>query len=580
MRSTAVSDTKPSKKTSSEVFLSSHWRLRFFFFFLSSFVDFFFIWDQDRSRKRKTKSMKRRRDSSLEVSSYSSSEDECRRSRRKNSRRESKRGLRSPSPRRKRRESRKPEKKKKKSRKARHHRNLSISSSENGSSWSCSTCRSRSVSRSRSPVRADRKERGRGREREKAGKSSRKNRYRSPSCSTCSGGDSNRSSSSRSPIKEIKRKKENSRRSKLASRDREHKERSRDEDKAKIIKAYGDFPSSRSNDSRDVGRKKDTFEHCPEMKRTDEEVEHVKKDAYSDGVEEFTSSKINEESVKHGDDGVKKPSGPVENSNSSKVDDVELVLRLKALENFNKYRVGLLGSSKFGDKKAESGLSECVEDAGKTVETKLPSQAAVERRPAKSMDLQRHEEAESQASEVRIKSAVSRPAEARIKSVVSRPAQLSDALMSTEENNDNVRIKSKAVDNKLIPGNGEALNSHNDNVSIKSKAVDNKLIPSNGEALSSPNQLKSVNELVTLAMDDQAKRTSEEPKSSLVQETEGNKADVSASGASSAPKKETGKHNPSENVAEATQFEQKTFSRMHDGEMVQVRFLNFACVLA
>ncbi|XP_039130421.1 peptidyl-prolyl cis-trans isomerase G [Dioscorea cayenensis subsp. rotundata] len=506
MRSTAVSDTKPSKKTSSE----------------------------DRSRKRKTKSMKRRRDSSLEVSSYSSSEDECRRSRRKNSRRESKRGLRSPSPRRKRRESRKPEKKKKKSRKARHHRNLSISSSENGSSWSCSTCRSRSrsrsVSRSRSPVRADRKERGRGREREKAGKSSRKNRYRSPSCSTCSGGDSNRSSSSRSPIKEIKKEKR--------------------EFTALEVGFY--------NDSRDVGRKKDTFEHCPEMKRTDEEVEHVKKDAYSDG----SMGMMERRSLL----------GPVENSNSSKVDDVELVLRLKALENFNKYRVGLLGSCKFGDKKAESGLSECVEDAGKTVETKLPSQAAVERRPAKSMDLQRHEEAESQASEVRIKSAVSRPAEARIKSVVSRPAQLSDALMSTEENNDNVRIKSKAVDNKLIPGNGEALNSHNDNVSIKSKAVDNKLIPSNGEALNSPNQLKSVNELVTLAMDDQAKRTSEEPKSSLVQETEGNKADVSASGASSAPKKETGKHNPSENVAEATQFEQKTFSRMHDGEMVQVSY--------
>ncbi|KAH7675550.1 hypothetical protein IHE45_08G142500 [Dioscorea alata] len=545
MRSTAVSDAKASKKFSSE----------------------------DRSRKRKTKSTKRRRDSSSDVSSYSSSEDERRRSRRKSSRRESKRGLRSPSPRRKRRESRKPEKKKK-PRKARHHRNLSISSSENGSSWSCSTCRSRSrsVSRSRSPVRADRKERGRGREREKTGKSLRKNRYRSPSCSTCSGGDSNRSSSSRSPIKEIKRKRENSRRSKLASRDREHKERSRDEDKAKIIKAYGDFPSSRSNDSHDVGRKKDAFEHCPEMKRTDEEGEHVKKDAYSDGVEEFTSCKINEESVKHGDDGAKKPSGPVENSDSSKVDDVELVLRLKALENFNKYRVGLLGSSKFGDKKAESGLSECVEDAGKTVETKLPSQAAVERRPAKSMDLQRREEAESQASEVRIKSVVSRPAEARIKSVVSRPAQLSDALMSTEENNDNVRIKSKAVDNKLIPGNGEALNSHTDNVSIKSKAVDNKLIPSNGEALNSPNQLKSVNEFVTLAKDDQAKRTSEEPKSSLVQETEGNKVDMSASGASSAPKKETGKHNPSENVVEATQFEQKTFSRMHDGEMVQVSY--------
>ncbi|KAM0943762.1 hypothetical protein DsansV1_C13g0125561 [Dioscorea sansibarensis] len=524
MKSIPVSDAKPSKKTS-----------------------------EDRSRKRKTKSTKRRRDSTSEVSSYSSSEDEPRRSRRKSSRRESKRGFRSPSPRRKRREPRKAEKKKK-SRKGRHRRNLSISSSENGSSWSCSTCRSRSVSRSRSPVRADRKERSRGREREKGGKSLRKNKYRSPSCSTCSGGDSSRSSSSRSPIKETKRKRQNSQPSRLASRDRENKERSRDEDKAKIIKAYGDFPSSRSNDSRDVGRKKDTFEHCPEMKRTDEEVEHVKNGAQSDGVEEFTSSKINEESMKHGDDGAKKPCGPVENSNSSKVDDVELVLRLKALENFNKYRVGLLASSKFGDKKAESGHTECVEDAGKPVETKLPSQAAVEMKPAKSMELQKRVEAESWASEVRIKSVVGRPAEARIKSVVSRPAQLSDALMSTDEINDNVRIKSNTVDNKLIPSNGEALNS--------------------------PNQLKSVNEFVnmlspgqsSLAKDDQAKRISGEPKSSLAQEAEGNKADVCASGASSAPKTETGNHNPSENVVEATQFEQKTFSRIHDGETVQVSY--------
>ncbi|KAJ0966194.1 hypothetical protein J5N97_027332 [Dioscorea zingiberensis] len=516
MRTTAVTDSKPSKKTSSE----------------------------DRSRKRKIKSAKRRRDSSSEASSYSSSEDEPRRSRRKISRREHKRGLRSPSPR-KRKEVKKPEKKK--SRKARYSRNVSVSSSGSGSSRSCSTCRSRSISRSRSPARADRKGRGRGRQREKGGKSSQKSRYSSPNCSTCSGGYSTRSSNSSDRGRERNRKRENSRRPKLVSRNRENKERSRDEDKAKIIKAYGDYPS-------DVGRKKETYEHGPETKRTVEEVEDMQENTQSDRVEEFTLSKGKEEPVKHGDDGGKKPSGAVEDSNSSKVDDLELVLRLKALENFNKYRVGLFASSKVGDGKDESGHTEYLKDAGKVSETKLSSQmvittASMERKPVKSLEHQTLDEAERQNSEVRIKSAVSRPTEVRIKSVVTIPPQVSDVVKSTEENNDNLGSKSIVLDEDIIPSYY-------------------------GEDQNSPSQLKSVNELAntlspaqnSFAKDDQSKRTAGELRGNLLLEAEGNKTDVCAAGASSGPK--TG----SANVREATQFEQKTFSRMHDGEVVQVSY--------
>ncbi|XP_038982003.1 arginine/serine-rich coiled-coil protein 2-like isoform X2 [Phoenix dactylifera] len=568
------------------------------------------------------RSNKRRRHDSSSSSSYSSGSEIDARSRKKRTQREPKK------PEKTKKESKKPVKKK--SRKTRYRRDASVSSS----SRSCSTCRGRSSpsgrsrsrargnkrvklrgrSRSRSLPRADRKAKlgGRnrssspparadrrvkskegsklkGRERGRSRRSVRRmsskrdgGRYLSRSCSSC---DKSRSCSSRSYSrsqshsdgkgKEVdqpkrlksalvvtKESEELERRgSRSYSESRSHsKGKGKEVDQPRRLKSAlvvtkesekMEQISGRDNVFQaydDLGR---SFDAC-EQASDDRQVEFVgekhgadiwvEDTAYVKG-DNYDLTKLNTEPVKNADcgnyDSTRKNGGDAVNAGSSEPEDLELLLRQKALENFRKFRGGFLEQKGMsGDQKDESIQTEPCKDDGRFVEAKDT---------IVSSDCKFASSLERQGS-IQGGIPMTQP---RLRSIVNIPTQNADG-------------------NSIISCQ---------NASESSRLAVNSIVTSTTDGQTIPNHLKSKEEPLdkfssgkTLsAKDIQNKKAVVEPGSSATIGDELKIADGSASGASTCLNAKSG-NKPVEKDTTGSHFEQKTFSRMHDGEMVQVSY--------
>ncbi|KAG1347404.1 serine/arginine repetitive matrix protein 2 [Cocos nucifera] len=570
--------------------------------------------DEERSKKKKMRSTKRRRHDSSS-SSYSSGSEIDARSRKKRNQREPKR------PEKMRKESNKPVKKK--SRKTRYRRDASLSSS----SRSCSTCRGRSSSsggsesdsgrsrsrargnkkvklreriRSRSPPRADRKaklrgrsrssspparadrkvisrdrSRSKGRERRRSRRMSSKRdggRYLSRSCSSCEG----RSRSSREEkgkeVDQPKRlksalvvTKESEEMETLGSRSYSESQ-SHSEGKGKevdqprqlksalvVTKESEEMEGIRRRDKiiqcyDDLGRSVDAYEQAlddrqvelgGEKHSTDTWVEDT---AYVKG-DKHVLTKLDTEPAKNADfgnyDSTRKISGDSVNAGSSEPEDLELLLRQKALANFRKFRGGFLAQKNTsGDQKDESIQTELCKDAGRFDEAKDT---------IVSSNCKSTSSLECQAS-IQGGIPMTQP---RIRSIVNIPTENGDG-------------------NSIICCQ---------NASESSRPAVDRIVTSAADGQTTPNHLKSKEEPLdkllsgkTLsAKDIQDKMTVAEPGSSATIGDELKIADGSASGASACLNVKNGNKLAEEDTT-GSHFEQKTFSRMHDGEMVQVSY--------
>ena len=215
-------------------------------------------------------------------------------------------------------------------------REATVSSASSGS-WSCSTCQGGSASRDDSQYeshrgRSERKEKDKRRlERGRSG-SKKSSRYRARSCSSCShSSESNYERTEDNYVGE-----NNSRRLRsvitVAKEAEESREFSRNETKEEIVDDH-DYPC-RSNDSNDGGTKRE-LDH-PTLPATEEKLgdEDVIGDVNADsaGTTESMKKKTSETS---GD-----------NLNG---DDLESILRQKALENLRKFRGGTQSTAKASD---------------------------------------------------------------------------------------------------------------------------------------------------------------------------------------------------------------------------------------
>nr|DAD22815.1 TPA_asm: hypothetical protein HUJ06_024278 [Nelumbo nucifera] len=239
---------------------------------------------------------------------------------------------------------------------ARSRRGASVSSMSSDS-LSCSTCRGGSSGSWESEC--DRP-RGRSEGREKDKRNSRrsdgrsKSGYRSRSRSSCSG------CSNQCSYEDDRWMGENSsRRLKSVlnvttqSKEMEEKERNWDENRVEIIQAYDDCPSSRSNDSCDGGRKKESAYHphiVPEKKRRIDDAN--REDTYISKIRNTETGGSSKEDSRAQND-IRGPTLPMVGSTKdltvnknefsagtdiTKGDDLESLLRLKALENLRKFR--------------------------------------------------------------------------------------------------------------------------------------------------------------------------------------------------------------------------------------------------
>ncbi|KAF8413843.1 hypothetical protein HHK36_001837 [Tetracentron sinense] len=240
-----------------------------------------------------------------------------------------------------------------------------IVNSTSSDSQSCSTCRGGSEEseferpRGRSEGKAKDKRRS-----SKTSKGTKKTIHRSRSCSSCSG----RSNKSGYQSKERLTGENYLRRlrSVLTVTKRSKDNEGRD-NKEEIIYDYDDYPSCRSNESNDAGRKRESAHHTHVVTEKKRRVDNVESE------ETFTSNfRTSDLSQSGKEDGGAQYSGKsldgINNHLKGNTDevsagicsvddnDLESLLRLKALENLKKFRGGLHTNTKTpNDKKDESG---------------------------------------------------------------------------------------------------------------------------------------------------------------------------------------------------------------------------------
>ncbi|XAR56521.1 hypothetical protein NMG60_11037045 [Bertholletia excelsa] len=327
-----------------------------------------------KKRNRRAKSRKLRSsddssysdDSSSSVSpSCSTSEDEYRRARsrarnevkgrKKRNRSTSRSGSREDSRRVKKSKSSK-RSSRKKSQKKKRRREPSVTSI-NSDSRSCSTCRDGRSSSEESELG---KRRGRSRGKSKKDRNSNKaksrikhNEVNSRSCSSCS-----RSSDGNAPrYKDIPQVDSGSRRLRSVitipkSQESEENELDRDGNKEEILYDHDDYPSSRSNDSIDEGSKRELAYHSwVDSERTRnakggealvsdfKQSELTKSGVDGDGKDHLSNSLPDEVGLTNSNKEIRNQVFPL--SSSSNAEDLESMLRLKALENLKKFRGGL-----------------------------------------------------------------------------------------------------------------------------------------------------------------------------------------------------------------------------------------------
>uniref|UniRef100_A0A1D1XN35 Uncharacterized protein n=1 Tax=Anthurium amnicola TaxID=1678845 RepID=A0A1D1XN35_9ARAE len=282
-------------------------------------------------------------------------------------------------------------------------RSTSVNPPDEHSSWSCSTCRSCSSSPER--IKSERSRRSKGkvikassnvrgrslrREKERSGRRPSCGRHRSPSCSSCSRCSQDRRSRVRRNGGERCRaqgrltEKNCSGRSPSTSTLEKHsiemEDRSRsgkDDNRTEIIQEFDDPHTSQSNDSYDRVRKREMtplppVKHASERRWHDDYAGDMRRNGYTNKVEADSKKEIISSAVVTGlDDGVQRssrndlpmPRGTLTRlksevsacGGSSEDDDLELLLRQKALENFKKFRARIsTNKDSVGEQKFES----------------------------------------------------------------------------------------------------------------------------------------------------------------------------------------------------------------------------------
>lgn len=239
-------------------------------------------------------------------------------------------------------------KKTKKRRKKKGRRDSSVSSSS-GESRSCSTCQSQSDEseyercKGRPERRDDEK-----RKSENIRSGAKRRRYRSGSCSSCSRHDD----SSDFLMSNIMIGENTSKRLRsiiiLPGEDSEVRELDKDKHKEEITYDHDDYPSSRSNDSND-GLNNMEERPIEDEKREDaaasnsKAIELIESNKVGEG--QHTRNKPGYDVDRVGTNDTKKEQNDVPGVivNTANVDDLETVLRQKALENLKTFRSGLGG---------------------------------------------------------------------------------------------------------------------------------------------------------------------------------------------------------------------------------------------
>ncbi|RRT64667.1 hypothetical protein B296_00016498 [Ensete ventricosum] len=527
------------------------------------------IIDQERrKKKKKMKSNKRRR---LRHSSCSSSDSDegSPRSRRKRAKRHVKR-KREPNNddrKKKKKKSKKKEKDKDKER-SRKSRYRSVSASSSSSSRSCSTCRGRSISagssvsrsppprakpragsRSRGRGRDGDAERGRGRRRRRTSYDRRGSRYRSRSCSTrgesrSSGPTGGSACRSRSCGEEKYGEIEQPRRlrSVLAmAEDGEVAEggfHGKDEQGDRIIQAYDDF------DRYDGGRKSDTYQDSPQRNAKNDEALAKDGNANDDGAlakdSEMVPSKSGEQTIENADGGdddfTRKKK---DNSGGPEAVELESQLRQRALENFAKFRRSLSAiTTSTGCQEDDSSHPQCGKDSIKVAE----AQDAFKSSDGKftvSHECQGGVQGEVRRAEPRVRSVVNIPAEKDTSShVIRRQSSSGSSRKENEQDPDNSN-KGQSDPNQL-------------------NWIDE---PSNKMSLHHTSLIK----------DEQEKSAAAEPESSTICDAAVNQSVGQPTSALPADQK-IESENENKDEDKGSQFQQKTFSRMRDGELVQVGY--------
>lgn len=335
--------------------------------------------EEDRRKRKNPKSRKRRRVSLLPSSSSSDADDVSRR--RRSSRR--KPGIR---------RGRDPKRSMKRSRKARRR---SVSSASRDSSSSCSTCRSPSsgsLNKSRSHARGRDGRKGKLKKKVKRGRKldrvvrSLRSRNRSLSCSTCSGSSG---SSQTYGYREVENKERDGSRqigssSVIESRgevDERYGSKGREIDNELIMTNYDDSQIPHANVGRDVDIVKEdrvmdegSYEQGTEIDRWMSEA-NVENDSYFDQdswarpSESYKELELNNTKLS----GRIKSEIIVADKHDSESDDLELMLRQKALENLKKLRGGLSSDNRTSDdRKNELAGAESSEKQSETA-TKIIS---------------------------------------------------------------------------------------------------------------------------------------------------------------------------------------------------------------
>ncbi|XP_020698312.1 pre-mRNA-splicing factor CWC22 homolog [Dendrobium catenatum] len=489
--------------------------------------------EEDRRKRKNPKSRKNRR-ASFSSSSYSSDADDVSRGRRRSRRKPEKRRGRDP--------------KRSLKRKSRKARRRSVSAASRDSSSSCSTCRSRSsgsLNRSRSPARGrdDRRDKlkkkvKRGRKLDRVVRSLR-SRNRSLSCSTCSG---SREPSQTPGHREAKNKERDGSRqmgsSSVVESRGEEEERygigGREIGNVMVMANYDDSQLPRTNVGRNVDSVEEdrvmdegSYEQGAEIDRWMSEG-NVENESYFDQFEDNATQAS--EHYKEPEPNTKLSSWirseiVATDNHDSDSDDLELMLRQKALENLKKLRRG------------PSSDNRSTED-------------------------RKNEIAGVESSEKQCETA---------KKIISSPKSRSIVF-----NERRVQLGVPSHDSKVNPV--IQLPSLEANTSDK-KMLFSRLDQSrNSKQLESSTSGQSTSNLLNNMEDSPEKMSHKQSPCRVSQE----KNTTEGCGSGNSLKSEVNLGDGKEKIREnnetvdecqsGSQFEQKTFSRMHDGEMVQVSY--------
>ncbi|XP_010929197.1 uncharacterized protein [Elaeis guineensis] len=298
----------------------------------------------------------------------------------------------------------------------------------------------------------------------------------------------------------------------------------------------------------DLGRSFDAYEQALDDRQVELGGEKhstgtwVEDTAYVKG-DKYVLTQLITEPAKNADfgnyDSTRKNSRDAVNAGSSEPEDLEMLLRQKALENFRKFRGGFLaqkGTS--GNQKDESIQNEPCTNAGRFVEAK-DTIVSSNCKSTSSLECQGSGQGGIPMTQPRIRSIVSIPTE---------------------------------------NGDGNSIICCQNSSESSRPAVD-PIVASAADGQTAPNHLKRKEEPLdkvssgkTLsAKDIQNENAVAEPGSSATIGDELKIADGSASGASACLNVKNG-NKLAEKSTTGSHFEQKTFSRMHDGEMVQVSY--------